>query len=250
MSDVKIKTAEEIEIMRQAGKILQLVFAKLKNKARDGVSLLSLDKIAEKLIRSKNCLPGFKGLYGFPATLCTMINSEVVHGIPDQRTIKNGDLLSMDCGVIHKKMFADATLSLVVGGDKHNKKRAKFLHTCTEALHRGCSAAKSGNYTGDIGNAIEQYIVSHGYSICKNYTGHGLGYDLHEAPTIFNYGQKGTGEKLLTGMTLAIEPIVAMGNPAVKTLANKWTVVTKDGSDACQVEHCGVVTPAGLEIFA
>ena len=179
-----------------------------------------------------------------------MINSEVVHGIPDNRKLKDGDLLSVDCGVFWKKMHADAAFSIIVGGDDKNPERAKFSMCVREALLAGCQVAQTGNTTGDIGYMIEKIIKAGGYSICREYTGHGLGYELHEDPSVFNYGSPGKGQRLMEGVTIAIEPIVTMGNPKVRILSDKWTVVTVDGKDACQWEHCGVVTKNGLEIFA
>ncbi len=248
--DVQPKTKQELEIMRHAGRILQDTQKALKANIRAGVSLLELDKIAEDVIRSAGGKPAFKGFHGFPATLCVMLNSEVVHGIPDGKLLKDGDLLSIDCGVRWKGLYSDAAFSVIVGGEDKNEKRAKFSACVKKALIAGCKVAKPGNHIGDIGAAIESIVKKGGYSLCKEYTGHGLGKELHEDPIVFNYGKKGGGEILREGMTIAIEPIVASGNPQVKVLSDGWTVVTIDGKDACQWEHCGVVTKSGLEIFA
>ncbi len=248
--NIIIKTPEELRIMRKAGEMLHFVQEELKSQIKEGVSLLDLDKLAEKIIRSQGATPSFKGFSGFPATLCTMINSEVVHGIPDERLLKNGDLLSVDCGVKFNGFHADAAFSVIVGGDETNPARAKFSNVVKEALMAGCDAAKVGNRVGDIGAVIEKIILRNGHSICREYTGHGLGRDLHEDPHVFNYGPSGQGARLVAGMTIAIEPIVASGGGKVKTLSDGWTVVTVDGRDACQWEHCGVVTANGLEIFA
>ena len=245
-----IKTREEIQLMREGGKILQAAHKAVREKALSGATLLELDQIAEDIIRSAGAVPGFKGYQGFPATLCTMLNSEVVHGIPDERQLREGDLLSVDCGVFYKNLHTDAAFSLVVGGDDANPARAKFSNTVREALLAGCKQAKAGNHTGDIGHAIEQVITKNGYAICREYTGHGVGYELHEGLSIYNYGTLGKGPVLKEGMTIAIEPIIAAGNPKAKTLKDGWTVVTIDGRDACQWEHCGVVTKNGFEIFA
>ncbi len=247
--NIVLKTDRELALMREAAVILKSVQARLKQEIPKGLSLLELDHIAESVIRDAGAEPSFKGYQGFPATLCTMINSEVVHGIPDDRIPQSGDLLCIDCGVLWKGFHADAAFSVIVGGDKTNPERATFSRVVREALQKGCQAAKIGNHIGDIGAAIEKHIVSHGYSICKEYTGHGLGRALHEDPHVYNYGIPGKGQRLLRGMVLAIEPIVTMGNPQVKTLTDNWTVVTVDGQDACQWEHCGVVTESSLEIF-
>lgn len=246
-----IKTPEQIGWMRHAGKILQEVQVLLKKHIKEGVTLLELDALAEKHIVESGAIPAFKGYQGFSGTLCTMINSEVVHGIPDHRTVKDGDILSVDCGVIWKGFHADAAFTVIVGGDKTNPARAKFSAVVYEALQAGCKAAKAGNTVRDIGRAIQPIIEKAGYSLCKEYTGHGLGTDLWEDPHVFNFPNMDYEDVVLQeGMTLAIEPIVAMKSPRNKTLSDGWTVVTVDGKDACQWEHCGVVTKNGLEIFA
>lgn len=253
MRKVNPKTTEELRRMREAAKILRSVQVALKAMIRSNVSLRELDMVAEEIIRTAGCIPAFKNFPGaksaFPGTLCTMINSEIVHGIPDNRILRDGDLLSVDCGVIYQEYHSDAAFSLVVGGGDKNPKREIFQQAVYQALQLGCQAAKHGNRTGDIGHAIQQSVESAGYRIVREYTGHGLGQDLHEEPSIFNYGQPGQGMKLISGMTLAIEPIVTIGSPKNKTLKDGWTVVTIDGKDACQWEHCGVVTENGLDIF-
>ncbi len=245
-----IRTQEEIQAMREGGKILQAAHKIVRDSAVPGASLTELDRLAEKLIRDSGAEPAFKGFQGFPATLCTMINSEVVHGIPDRRTLKEGDLFSVDCGVLFKGLITDAAFSIIVGGNGKNPERSKFSECVRNALLAGCEKAKAGNHVGDIGHAIESAIKKGGYAVCREYTGHGVGRELHEEPSIFNYGKPGTGPKLEAGMTIAIEPIIAAGNPRTKTLKDGWTVVTLDGKDACQWEHCGVVTEDEFEIFA
>ncbi|MDH3324632.1 MAG: type I methionyl aminopeptidase [Candidatus Peregrinibacteria bacterium] len=247
---ISIKTAEELDKMRASGLILQKAQKAMKDVIQEGVSLKELDKIAEDVIRENGGVPAFKGFHGFPATICAMLNSEVVHGIPDDRTLKNGDLLSVDCGVFLNDYCSDAAFSVIVGGDKCNPERAKFSSVVREALLAGCAVAKPGNYIGDIGNEIEKVVKKGGYSIVRDYGGHGLGKGVHEEPFIPNFGKKGTGLRLIEGMTLAIEPIVAFKSPKTKVLSDNWTVVTLDGKDAIQWEHCGAVTANGLEIFA
>lgn len=246
-----VKTPEQLNWMRHAGKILQEVQVLLKKNIKEGVTLLELDTLAEKHILEAGAIPAFKNYQGFPATLCTMINSEIVHGIPDERALKDGDLLSVDCGVIWKGFHADAAFTVIVGGDDKNPARAKFSETVYLALQAGCRAAKSGNTVQDIGRAIQPIIENAGYSLCKEYTGHGIGTELWEDPHVFNFPNKNEKNLVLKeGMTLAIEPIVAMKSPQNKTLSDGWTVVTVDGKDACQWEHFGVVTKNGLDIFA
>ncbi len=250
MKKIPIKTPEEIKIMRKAGAILRAVQYKIRPHIKAGVTLKAIDEIAEEAIRSRNAEPAFKGLYGFPATCCMSVNSTVVHGVPDERKLKNGDLISIDCGVVYKNMFSDSTFSVIVGGDRQHLERAKFSSCVRDALIAGCKAARAGNHIGDIGHAIQSVVEKGGYSVCREYGGHGLGYELHENPFVYNFGRPGTGAKLQPGMALAIEPVIASGLGNVKTLDDKWTVVTIDGKDACQWEHCGIVTDDGLEIFA
>jgi len=244
------KTPDQLDAMRRGGKILQAAHQAARELAVPGNTLLQLDAAAEAIIRDAGAEPAFKGYKGFPATLCTMLNNEVVHGIPDDRELQEGDLLSVDCGVIFEDLITDAAFTIIVGGDETNPKRAKFSQVVYEALQLGCAAAKTGNRIGDIGFAVQQHIKRNGYSVIQDFTGHGVGVEMHEDPYIFNYGQPNTGDKLIEGQTICIEPIIAMGKPKYKTLDDEWTVVTLDGQDACQWEHCGVVTPAGLEIFA
>ena len=245
-----VKTQHEIQLMRESGLILQKAQRAMKERIAPGISFLELDKIAEEVIVSSGAKPAFKGFQGFPGTICAMVNYEVVHGIPTDRCLKKGDLVSIDCGAIWKGWYSDAAFSLIVGGEEAHRERADFLKCCEKALKAGCNAAMPGNTLGDIGHAIEKVVLKGGYNIIPEYTGHGLGRQMHESPHIFNYGNPGEGKILKEGMTLCIEPIVACGKPENRTLSDGWTVVTKDGEDACQVEHCGVIGKDGFEIFA
>ncbi|NCP67390.1 type I methionyl aminopeptidase [bacterium] len=247
---VVVKTDLEIAVMRHAGKILQGVQELLKTKIQPGITLLELDAIAEKEILKHNGKPSFKGFNGFPATLCTMINSEVVHGIPDNRELQAGDLLSVDCGVTYEGLIADAAFTVIVGGDETNPERARFSQIVKKALEAGCEQAVAGNTLGDIGYAVQRTIEAGGYHILKEFTGHGVGYEMHEDPFVLNYGTPGKGMTLKEGMTICIEPIVTISKTRTKTLKDGWTEVTVDGKEACQWEHCGVVTKSGFEIFA
>lgn len=244
------KTEAELDAMRRGGKILQAAHQAARQLAVPGAKLTELDAAAEAVIVEAGGIPAFKGYHGFPATLCTMVNSEVVHGIPDDRELKAGDILSVDCGVIFEDLITDAAFTVIVGGAETNPKRAQFSEAVYAALQAGCRVAKTGNRLGDIGYAIESHIKQAGYTVIKDFTGHGVGYDMHEDPYVLNYGKPGTGQILTEGMTICIEPIIAMGKSEYKTLSDGWTVVTLDGQDACQWEHCGVVTKDGLEIFA
>lgn len=247
---VVIKTALEIAVMRQAGKILQGVQALLKEHIKPGITLIELDRLAEAEILKQKAKPSFKGFQGFPASLCTMINSEVVHGIPDNRVLQAGDLISVDCGVTYQGLIADAAFTVIVGGDETNPERARFSQTVKKALEAGCAQAIVGNTLGDIGYAVQRTVEDGGYHILKEFTGHGVGYEMHEDPYVLNYGTPGKGMTLKEGMTICIEPIVTFSKTKSKTLKDGWTEVTIDGKDACQWEHCGVVTKSGFEIFA
>lgn len=245
----RIKTEEELDIMRQGARILKEVHDLVRERAVDGAILKDLDRIAEHHINTQGGRPAFKGFRGFPTTLCTMINSEIVHGIPDNRKLHNGDLFSVDCGVIFKGLITDAAFTMVVGGEDKHPQRARFSACVYQALQAGCQAAKAGNRIGDIGAAIQQVIQKGGYQLVREFTGHGVGDHIWEDPHIFNYGKPGKGALLKENMTICIEPIVSMGAPQNKTLRDGWTVVTLDGRDACQWEHCGIVTKTGLEIL-
>lgn len=247
---IYLKTEEEISIMRDAGLILQDAQKAMKQVIEPGISLEELDQIAENIIRKAGAKPGFKGYHGFPKTICTMLNSEIVHGVPDHRKLQKGDLISIDCGVLLHDLNADAAFTEIVGGDEAHPTRAKFSATVKKALKAGCQNAIAGNRIGDIGHAIESVVTAGGYRIVRDYTGHGVGYELHEDPYVYNYGRPGKGVLLKEGMTLAIEPIVVMGKPGNKTLKDGWTVVTLDGKDACQWEHFGVVRKDHFEILA
>ena len=247
---INIKTPQELHIMQESGKILQKAQEAMKKIIAPGITTRELDQVAEEVIRSHNAIPAFKGFHGFPGTICASVNSEVVHGIPDDRKLQNGDLISIDCGAFYKDLCSDATFSVVIGGEGQNPSRARFSKTVENALKAGCQVAKPGNHIGDIGYAIEKTIRKGGYSVCKEYGGHGVGYEMHEEPFIFNYGKPGTGVRLVAGMTICIEPVIAAGKPKIKTLSDGWTVVTADGQDGCQWEHCGVVSELGLDIFA
>jgi methionyl aminopeptidase len=247
---IEVRTPEQLKKMRTAGDILRNAQKAMQARCLPGVSLKELDAIADDVIRSAGGIPNFFGFHGFPASICTMLNDDVVHGIPDDRVLQEGDLLSVDGGVLWQGWNSDAAFSLVVGGAGANEKREKFHTTVREALLAGCEAARDGNCLGDIGYAIESVIKKSPYSICKEYTGHGIGKEMHEEPYVFNYGNQNTGARLKSGMTFCIEPIIAAGNPQVKTMSDGWLVRTVDGKDGCQWEHCGVVTSTGLEIFA
>ena len=243
------KSAKEIEIMRVAGQILAKTHEIVGQMVQSGVSLLELDSAAEEVIRGEGAVPSFKGYHGFPGTICTALNNEVVHGIPDQRILQEGDIITIDSGACWQGYHSDAARTYIVGGDAKHPERAKFAKTMYVALMAGIDKAYAGNRVGDISAAIQSVIDASPYSLVQEYGGHGLGKGLHEEPFIPNYGKANSGIKLKAGMVLAIEPIVAMGSPNTQVLADNWTVVTLDGSDAGQWEHFGVVRDDHFEIL-
>ncbi len=243
------KSAAEIETMRKAGQILAKTHEIVGQMVVSGVSLLELDAAAEAVIRAEGAVPSFKGYHGFPGTICTALNSEVVHGIPDRRILQEGDIITIDCGACWQRYHSDAARTYVVGGQATHPERAQFSKTMYAALMAGINKAHAGNRVGDISAAIQLVIDASPYNLVREYGGHGLGKGLHEEPYIPNYGRANSGIKLKSGMVLAIEPIVAMGSPNTKVLEDNWTVVTLDGSDAGQWEHFGVVRADHFEIL-
>lgn len=247
-TDVHIKTAKEIDSMRRGGKILGEILSALAAHLKPGMSTWDLEKKAEELFRQFGVDPGFKGYHGYPAILCTSTNDEVVHGIPNKKPLNKGDILSIDCGVLLDGLNTDSAVAMVVGGET-NSKAQKLVDICIKAMWEGIKQVKPGNRIGDIGWAIERTVKGAGFSIIKELTGHGIGYKLHEPPYVYNYGKKGTGAALKPGMTIAIEPIIAMGSPKIETLDDDWTIVTQDGSWAIQHEHTLLVTESGYEVL-
>jgi methionyl aminopeptidase len=240
---ITIKSAREIEIMARAGRILADTLALVASRTEPGVSTAELDAIAEGFIRQHpGASPSFKGLYDFPATLCTSINNEIVHGIPSpERVLKDGDVISVDCGVCLEGLHADSAVTLPVG--RVSAEAQRLLQVTQEALDAGIAAAIAGNHVGDIGHAIQRVVERAGYSVVRELVGHGIGTSFHEEPQIPNYGKPRRGPRLMPGMTLAIEPMVNLGLPQIRTLDDKWTVVTLDGSLSAHFEHTVVVQP-------
>ena len=212
-----------------------------------GMKTEELNLKAESLMSHYNVLPSFKGYRGFPAVLCTSINEEIVHAIPGKRVLNDGDIISIDCGIVHKGMHTDAAVCIMLGNVP--KSVRNFVLNVKKAHEKGIAVIKPGSRIGDIGFAIQQHIVSHHYSVVREFIGHGVGKSLHEQPEIPNEGQKGKGPLLLPGMTIAIEPIIAMGERFIKTLPDKWTAVTRDNKSACQVEHTILITQSGYDVL-
>jgi methionyl aminopeptidase len=243
-----IKSENEIDIMRKAGKIVGDTLRVVGEHIKPGVSTAYLDSIAEKFILKNNAVPGFKGYGGFPATICASINEEVVHGIPNAKKIlKSGDIISIDTGAIFQGFYGDATRTFPVGEIDDTAK--KLIDVTRQSFFEGIKFAKIGNRLYDISNAIQTYVETNGFSIVRDYVGHGIGRDMHEDPQIPNYGPKGRGPRLTKGMAIAIEPMVNAGDFRVKVLPNKWTVVTADKSLAAHYENTLVITEDEPEIL-
>jgi len=246
---ITIKSSREIELMTRAGHVVADVLALVRSRAAAGVSTWDLDQLAEEFIRSHDgATPSFKGLYGFPATLCTSLNAEVVHGIPSRkRLLAEGDILSVDVGACIGGLHADGALTAMVG--EVAPETRKLLETTERALAAGIAAARAGGHVGDIGSAVQRVAEAERYGVVRELVGHGIGSQFHEEPQIPNYGMPHRGPRLLAGMTLAIEPMVNLGRPEVRTLPDKWTVVTVDGSLSAHFEHTVHVTENGPQIL-
>jgi methionyl aminopeptidase len=242
-----VKSERELTFMREAGIIVQSVFSLMQTLIRPGVSTKTLDKEAEALIRRSDALPSFKGYGGFPATLCTSVNDTLIHGIPSGYVLKDGDIISIDVGVNVKGYHADAARTYLVGNVDD---KAKQLVAVTEqSFFEAIKVIRPGAYVGDISSTIQTYVESFGYSLPEDYTGHGVGQNLHEDPQVPNWGRPQTGPMLKKGMTLAIEPMVNQGKKNTKVLKDEWTVKTVDGSLCAHYENTVIVTESGVEII-
>ncbi len=242
------KSTGEIEKMRRSGRILRQVLDVVTAAVAPGVSTMDLEQAAEKKIRELGAKPAFKGYYDYPCVLCTSINQEVVHGIPSaKRKLNEGDIVSVDCGVVLEGYYSDSALTLPVGAI--SEELQKLLDVTRESLVRGIAAAQPGNRLGDIGAAVQEYVEAAGFSVVREFVGHGIGTKMHEDPQVPNYGQREHGIKLREGMVLAIEPMVNLGGPAVRVLEDKWTAVTEDGKASAHFEHSVAVTKDGPVIL-
>ena len=237
------KSASEIERMRAANMLVADVLAELAAMVAPGVTTAELDATAEKLVRTAGAEPAFKGYRGYPATLCASINDEVVHGIPAERKLLEGDIISLDMGVKLKGFYGDCAVTVPVG--QVSIEALRLLRVTQEALDKGIAQARLGGRISDIGHAIQRHVEANGFSVVREFVGHGIGAALHEEPQIANYGDPGRGPRLAEGMVLAIEPMVNMGRPAVKVLPDGWTAVTRDGSLSAHFEHTVAVTKKG-----
>lgn len=241
------KTPRELEIMKEAGRIVALTHQELQNHISPGISTMELDAVAENFIRSMDAAPSFKGYNGFPGSICASVNEELVHGIPGSRTLKEGDIISIDIGAYYKGYHGDSAWTYAVG--RIAPETEKLLDVTEESLYIGLNEAKPGERLSTISHAIQTYVESNGFSIVREYVGHGVGQNLHEAPQIPHYGPPGKGPVLKPGMVLAIEPMVNAGRRYVKTLEDNWTVVTQDGKMCAHFEHTIAITETGFEIL-
>lgn len=245
---VSIKSEREIQLMRESCKILAKVYEELEKAIRPGISTKELDTLAEELIRSYDCIPNFLNYNGFPATICASVNEAVVHGIPDRHTIlRDGDIISIDCGCIYKGYHSDAARTYAVGNISPEVQ--KLMDVTKQSFFEGIKMAKAGNHLYDISNAIDDYVTPYGYGIVKDLVGHGIGTDLHEDPQVPNFRQKRKGLLLQPGMTLAIEPMINLGTWEVEFLDDDWTVVTRDGLPSAHYENTILITDGEPEIL-
>ena len=243
------KSAAEIEKMRRSGHLVREILDALKAAVKPGVSTMDLERIAAKMIQDAGAKPAFKGYYDYPCVLCTSINQEIVHGIPsEKRKLAVGDIVSIDCGVILDGYYGDAAITVAVGTEIAPD-LLKLLEVTEASLYRGIEQARVGNNVGDVGAAVQEYVEAAGFSVVREFVGHGIGTRLHEEPQVPNFGSKGQGAKLGEGMVLAIEPMVNTGGPATRVLEDKWTAVTADGGYSAHFEHCVAVTKDGPVIL-
>ncbi len=243
---IYLKSADEVAVMRRAGHLLGRIIREVLENVDEGVTTIELDKLAYRRIREAGAIPGFLGLYNFPNTLCISVNEQVVHGIPDKRRLKSGDIVSIDCGLILDGFFADHAWTVGVG--KLDPEAERLLQVGEEALFRGIDAARYAGRVGDIGRAIEEHVTRAGFSVVEEYTGHGIGRRCHEDPKVYNTGTR-RGKRMGQGLTLAIEPMVNIGSGRTKELADGWTVVTADGSLSAHFEHTVAIGQEGTEIL-
>lgn len=245
---IEIKTPEQIAKMRVAGLVVGETLELLRRSVRPGISTLELDRIAEDNIRSSGATPSFKGYHGFTGSICVSVNDEVVHGIPGERVIEAGDVVSIDCGAIVEGWHGDAAVTVSVGEPPDGA--AELMRVTEEAMWRGFAAARLGGRVTDISHAVESYVREQGsFGIIEDYVGHGIGSAMHQPPNVPNYGRPGRGPRLVQGLALAVEPMVVLGDQATHVLADDWTVKTDDGSLAAHFEHTFTITPRGTWVL-
>ena len=246
---IQLKSTREIELMAEGGRILAAAVQRVRHAVRPGVSTFDLDAVAEEFIRGhQGATPAFKGLYGFTGSICTSINQEIVHGIPSRkRVLVEGDIISVDVGVAYRGYFTDSATTVPVGSV--DAETARLLEVTERSLAAGIAAAIPGNHLGDIGAAVQQVVEGAGFSVVRDLVGHGIGVEFHEEPQVPNYGKPKRGFKLVPGLTIAIEPMVNVGGPMTRTLPDKWTIVTVDGSRSAHFEHTVAITENGNRVL-
>ncbi len=242
------KTREEIEIMRESALLVSKTLGLMAAHIQPGVTTLQLDKLAEEFIRDNGGVPGFLGLYDFPNTLCISPNAQIVHGIPNDTPLENGDILSVDCGVLMNGFYGDHAYTFEVG--EVDPAIKKLLEVTKESLYKGIEATRVGNRIGDISFAIQSHAEAHGYGVVKELVGHGLGRVMHESPEVANYGRRGKGKKIQNGLVIAIEPMINMGTAAIEQLADGWTILTRDRMPSAHFEHDVAVIDGKPEILS
>ena len=237
------KSAAEIERMRAANRLVADLLAELRAAVAPGVTTAELDDFAETRIRAAGGIPAFKGYRGYPATICASVNDQVIHGIPSGRALVDGDILAIDVGVQLEGFYGDSAITVPIG--RVSDAAAQLLRVTEESLYQAIAQARIGNRVSDISHAVQRHVEAHGYSVVREFVGHGIGRSMHEEPQIPNYGEPGHGPRLAAGMVLAIEPMVNMGKPGVRVLDDGWTAVTRDGSLSAHFEHTVAVTASG-----
>jgi len=244
---IPIKSEKDLQMLKRSGRILSGVMRKVEKIVRPGITTLDIDRLSEELILKENALPAFKGYKGFPATACVSINEEIVHGIPSPRVILEGDIVSIDLGVNFEGYFSDMAVTLPAG--KVNENERKLIEVTRKSLETGIKQARPGNYLSDISHSIQSFVEEHGFSVVRNFVGHGIGVALHEEPEIPNFGAAHLGPLLKSGMVLAIEPMVNTGSWECRIARNGWTAVTKDNRPSAHFEHTVAVTENGPVIL-
>jgi methionyl aminopeptidase len=243
------KSPAEIEKMRRSGRVVREVLDHVRSIVKPGATTMDLERAAEKKMKDFGVQPAFKGYFDYPCVLCTSINEEIVHGIPsDKRMLKAGDIVSVDCGVVLDGYYGDAAITVPVG-EEISPELQKLLKVTEDSLYRGIENVRIGNSVGDVGSAVQEFVEAAGFSVVREFVGHGIGTKLHEEPQVPNFGTPGHGAKLREGMVLAIEPMVNYGKPEARVLSDKWTAVTADGSYSAHFEHCVAVTKNGPMIL-
>ncbi len=242
------KSPREIESLKKSNQIVALILEEIRRYIKPGITTIEIDRLAEKLIKKYHCAPAFKGYRGFPASICVSVNEQIVHGIPGKRRLKEGDIVSLDLGVKLDGFFGDAAITVPVG--KIDPESQKLLRVTKEALYKGIERAQLGRRLSDISHAIQSWVEKHGFSVVRDFVGHGIGKNLHEEPQIPNFGRPNFGPRLKEGMVLALEPMVNIGSYEVKILDDGWTAVTADGSRSAHFEHSIAVTKDGPLILS